>query len=125
MGASLGLGIEIPVVISSLGIGVSLAVAVLSRCCPPDSGAAASRLPLREVMAGAVEEAPFAASGCVGGRYAVRNFRGASRAASGKLLYLAGDALCGLIAGAILIIPPPFRTCSPWGWNACTGRCPE
>ena len=109
MGASLGLGIEIPVVISSLGIGVSLAVAVLvpllSAWIPVRR---ASRLPLREVMAGALEEAPPSRRLVVAVGAALFGISVAlPRAASGKLLYLAGGcSLLGLIAGAILIIPP-------------------
>ena len=88
----MGLGIEIPVVISSLGIGVSLAVAVLvsllSAWIPVRR---ASRLPLREVMAGALEEAPPSRRLVVAVGAALFGISVAlPRAASGKLLYLAG-----------------------------------
>lgn len=108
MGQSLSQGIEIPIVISPFSIIFSFAVAVvvslLSAWMPVRR---ASRLPIKDVMLGSVEE-----------KQVPRRFILAAgvalfvvsiilpKLASGNMLYLAGGfSLLGLIAATILIVP--------------------
>lgn len=108
MGQSLSQGIEIPIVISPFSIIFSFAVAVfvslLSAWMPVRR---ASRLPIKDVVLGSVEE-----------KQVPRRFILAAgvalfvvsiilpKLASGNMLYLAGGfSLLGLIAATILIVP--------------------
>lgn len=108
MGSSLSQGIEIPVIISIPGVLLSFAVAVivslLSAWLPVRR---ASRLPVKEVVLGAVEERQLPRPLIVGTGAAL--FVASAllpRFASGNLLYLAGGvSLLGLIAATILAIP--------------------
>ncbi|PNV63444.1 ABC transporter permease [Clostridium sp. chh4-2] len=108
MGQSLSQGIEIPVVISGFGILFSFAVAVivslLSAWLPVRR---ASRLPIKEVVLGGVEENHIPGRLIVGaGTVLFVVSMILPKLVSGKALYLAGGfSLLGLIAAAILIIP--------------------
>ncbi|MDC7289657.1 FtsX-like permease family protein [Blautia schinkii] len=112
MGQSLSQGIEIPVVISPFSIIFSFAVAVivslLSAWLPVRR---ASRLPIKDVVLGSVEEKQIPHRFIVGAGavlFIVSIFlpRLASGGASEKLLYASGGfSLLGLIAAAILIVP--------------------
>lgn len=108
MGKSLSQGIEIPVVISPAGIALSFAVAVvvslLSAWFPVRR---ASRLPIKDVVLGSVEEQPVSHWFIIGaGVVLFLVSMVLPRLASGRLLYLAGGcSLLGLIAAAILIVP--------------------
>lgn len=108
MGRSLSQGIEIPVVISPFSILFSFTVAVvvslLSAWLPARR---ASRLPIKDVVLGRVEEKhihrPLAAGA---GALLFAASVLLPRLTSGRLLYLAGGfSLLGLIAAAILIVP--------------------
>ena len=108
MGQSLSQGIEIPVIVSPAGILLSFAVAVvvslLSAWLPIRR---ASRLPVKEVVLGTVEEARsshrFIA---VGGVILFAISALLPRAVTKDLLYPAGGfSLLGLIASAILFVP--------------------
>ena len=109
LGQSLSMGIEIPVVISPRGIVVSFTVALLasllSAWLPVHR---ASRLTVNDVVLGVVEEPPPPRRWTVGaGALLLILSVFLPRAASGNLLYLAGGcSLLGLIAAAILLIPP-------------------
>lgn len=108
MGQSLSQGIEIPVIVSPAGILLSFAVAVvvslLSAWLPIRR---ASRLPVKEVVLGTVEEARsshrfIAVSGVI--LFAISALL--PRAVTKDLLYPAGGfSLLGLIASAILFVP--------------------
>lgn len=108
MGQSLSQGIEIPVVISPFSILFSFAVAVivslLSAWLPVRR---ASRLPIKDVVLGSVEETHIPRRLIVGAGavlFVVSIFL--PKLASGKMLYLAGGfSLLGLIAATILIVP--------------------
>jgi ABC-type antimicrobial peptide transport system permease subunit len=108
MGQSLSQGIEIPVVISPSGIIISftvaIAVSLLSAWLPVHH---ASRLPIKEVVLGTVEEKRIPRHFIVGIGFVlflISIFL--PKLVSGKLLYLAGGfSLLGLIAATILIIP--------------------
>ena len=108
MGKSLSQGIELPVVISPAGIALSLAVAVvvslLSAWFPVRR---ASRLPIKDVVLGSVEEQAVSHRFIIGaGVLLFLISMVLPRLASGRLLYLAGGcSLLGLIAAAILIVP--------------------
>lgn len=121
MGQSLSQGIEIPVIVSPAGILLSFAVAVvvslLSAWLPIRR---ASRLPVKEVVLGTVEEARsshrFIA---VGGVILFAISALLPRAVTKDLLYPAGGfSLLGLIASAILFVP--FLPIWPRGeWSVC------
>lgn len=108
MGQSLSQGIEIPVVISPFSILFSFAVAVivsvLSAWIPVRR---ASRLPIKDVVLGSVEERQIPRHWIVGAGavlFVVSILL--PKLSSGKMLYLAGGfSLLGLIAGTILIAP--------------------
>lgn len=108
MGQSLSQGIEIPVVISPFSILFSFAVAVivslLSAWLPVRR---ASRLPIKEVMLGSVEERKIPRRLIVGAGvilFVISLIL--PKLASGKMLYLAGGfSLLGLIAATILVVP--------------------
>lgn len=109
MGKSLSQGIEIPVVISPLGTILSLVVAVaaslLSAWLPVRR---ASRLPIKEVVLGMVEEKrptrPRSVILMGTALFLISWFL--PRLATGQWLYVAGGlSLLGLIAATILIIP--------------------
>ena len=108
MGQSLSQGIEIPVVISPVSIIVSFTVAVaaslLSAWLPVRR---ASRLPIKDVVLGTVEEKRIPRRFIVGigiVLFLISVFL--PKAVSGKMLYLAGGfSLLGLIAATILVIP--------------------
>lgn len=108
MGQSLSQGIEIPVVISPSGIIISftvaIAVSLLSAWLPIHR---ASRLPIKEVVLGTVEEKRIPRHYLVGIGFALFLFSiFLPKVVSGKMLYLAGGfSLLGLIAATILIIP--------------------
>lgn len=108
MGKSLSQGIEIPVGISPAGIALSFAVAVvvslLSAWFPVRR---ASRLPIKDVVLGSVEEQAVSHRFIIGaGVLLFLVSMVLPRLASGRLLYLAGGcSLLGLIAAAILIVP--------------------
>lgn len=112
MGQSLSQGIEIPVVVSPFGIYFSFAVAVivslLSAWLPVRR---ASRLPIKDVVLGSVEERQIphrfiVGAGAVLFIVSVILPRLASGGAPEKLLYASGGfSLLGLIAAAILIVP--------------------
>jgi len=109
MGQSLSQGIEIPVVISPSGVilsfTVAIAVSLLSAWIPVRQ---ASGLPIKDVVLGTVEEKRISRHFIVGIGFVlflISVFL--PKAASGKLLYLAGGfSLLGLIVATILIIPP-------------------
>lgn len=108
MGQSLSQGIEIPVVIAPLNILCSFAVGVivsmLSAWIPVRR---ASRLPIKDVVLGRVEEKHMSRRRIVGAGailFVVSILL--PRLAAGKMLYLAGGfSLLGLIAATILIVP--------------------
>ncbi len=108
MGNSLAQGIEIPVIISLPGVFLSFAVAVivslLSAWLPVRR---ASRLPIKDVVLGTVEERHIPRPLIVGMGivlFAVSALL--PHFASGNMLYLAGGfSLLGLIAATILVIP--------------------
>ena len=109
MGQSLSQGIEIPVVISPFSIIISLIVAVvvslLSAWLPVRR---ASRLPIKDVILGTVEEKRISRRFIVGigiVLFLISVFL--PKVVSGNMLYLAGGfSLLGLIAATILVIPP-------------------
>ncbi len=108
MGKTLSQGIEIPVMISLPGVFLSFAVAVivslLSAWLPVRR---ASRLPIKDVVLGTVEERHIPRPLIVGMGivlFAVSALL--PHFASGNMLYLAGGfSLLGLIAATILVIP--------------------
>ncbi|MFT3982844.1 MAG: FtsX-like permease family protein [Lachnospiraceae bacterium] len=108
MGQSLSQGIEIPVVISPFSIMISFTVAVavslLSAWLPVRR---ASRLPIKDVVLGTVEEKGIPRRFIVGigiVLFLISVFF--PKVVSGKMLYLAGGfSLLGLIAATILVIP--------------------
>lgn len=108
MGQSLSQGIEIPVVISPFSILFSFAVAVvvslLSAWLPVRR---ASRLPIKEVVLGSVEEKHVPRRVIVGAGVVLFVISVLlPKLASGKMLYLAGGfSLLGLIAATILVVP--------------------
>lgn len=112
MGQSLSQGIEIPVVISPFSIvfsfSVGVIVSLLSAWIPVRR---ASRLPIKDVVLGSVEERQIPRRFIVGAGivlFIISIFlpRLVSESGSGGLLYLAGGfSLLGLIAAAILIVP--------------------
>ncbi len=108
LGQSLSQGVEIPVVISPLSIIASIlmavAVSLFSAWAPVRR---ASRLPIKEVVLGTVEEkrAPRRLLVLAGALLLIASLL-LPKVASGKMLYLAGGfSLLGLIAATILIIP--------------------
>lgn len=108
MGQSLSQGIEIPVVISPFSIIFSFAVAVivslLSAWLPVRR---ASRLPIKDVVLGNVEEKHIPRRLIVGAGVVLFVISVIlPKVASGNMLYLAGGfSLLGLIAATILIVP--------------------
>jgi putative ABC transport system permease protein len=108
MGKSLSQGIEIPVVISPFSIMISFTVAVavslLSAWLPVRR---ISRLPIKDVVLGTVEEKRIPQRGIVGigiALFMISVFL--PKVVSGTMLYLAGGfSLLGLIAATILVIP--------------------
>ncbi len=108
MGKTLSQGIEIPVMISLPGVFLSFAVAVivslLSAWLPVRK---ASRLPIKDVVLGTVEERHIPRPLIVG--MGIVLFAVSALLpyfASGNMLYLAGGfSLLGLIAATILVIP--------------------
>lgn len=108
MGQSLSQGIEIPVVISPFSIIFSFAVAVvvslLSAWLPVRR---ASRLPIKDVVLGNVEEKHIPRRLIVGAGVVLFVISVIlPKLASGNMLYLAdGFSLLGLIAATILIVP--------------------
>ena len=108
MGQSLSQGIEIPVVISPFSIISSFAVAVivslLSAWLPVRR---ASRLPIKDVVLGNVEEKHIPRRLIVGAGVVLFVISVIlPKLASGNMLYLAGGfSLLGLIAATILIVP--------------------
>ena len=108
MGKSLSQGIEIPVVISVPGVILSFAVAVIvSLCSAWLPVCRASRLPIKDIVLGTVEEKHIPRPLIVGiGIVLFIVSALLPRFASGTMLYLAGGfSLLGLIAAAILVIP--------------------
>lgn len=109
MGNSLAQGIEIPVIISLFSIMISFAVAIaasmLSALLPIRR---ASRLPIKEVVLGTVEEKKISKQFIFGLGFVLFLVSVVlPRIASDNLLYLAGGfSLLGLITATILIIPP-------------------
>jgi putative ABC transport system permease protein len=109
MGQSLSQGIEIPVVISPLNIMISftvaIAVSLLSAWLPVRR---ASRLPIKDIVLGTVEEKRIPRRHIVGAGivlFLISVFL--PKVVSGNMLYLAGGfSLLGLIASTILLIPP-------------------
>lgn len=108
MGQSLSQGIEIPIVISPFSIIFSFAVAVvvslLSAWLPVRR---ASRLPIKDVVLGNVEEKHIPRRFIVGAGVVLFVISVIlPKLASGNMLYLAGGfSLLGLIAATILIVP--------------------
>lgn len=108
MGQSLSQGIEIPVVISPFSIlfsfSVALIVSLLSAWIPVRR---ASRLPVKEVVLGTVEEKQVPRPVIVGiGLVLFAASVILPKLASGNMLYIAGGfSLLGLIAATILIVP--------------------
>lgn len=108
MGQSLSQGIEIPIVISPFSIIFSFAVAVvvslLSAWLPVRR---ASRLPIKDVVLGSVEEKHIPRRFIVGTGVVLFVISVIlPKLASGNMLYLAGGfSLLGLIAATILIVP--------------------
>lgn len=108
MGQSLSQGIEIPIVISPFSIIFSFAVAVvvslLSAWLPVRR---ASRLPIKDVVLGSVEEKHIPRRFIVGAGVVLFVISVIlPKLASGNMLYLAGGfSLLGLIAATILIVP--------------------
>ena len=109
MGKSLTQGIEIPVVISPFSIlgsfVVAIGVSLLSAWLPVYR---ASRLPIKDVVLGSVEERQVPQRFIVGaGALLFIISLVLPKMASGNMLYLAGGfSLLGLIAATILIVPP-------------------
>lgn len=109
MGNSLAQGIEIPVIISLFSIMISFVVAIaasmLSALLPIRR---ASRLPIKEVVLGTVEEKKISKQFIFGLGFVLFLVSVVlPRIASDNILYLAGGfSLLGLIAATILIIPP-------------------
>lgn len=108
MGQSLSQGIEIPVIISPFSIlfsfSVALVVSLLSAWIPVRR---ASRLPVKEVVLGTVEEKQVPRPVIVGiGLVLFAASVILPKLASGNMLYIAGGfSLLGLIAATILIVP--------------------
>ncbi|MDE7244965.1 MAG: FtsX-like permease family protein [Oscillospiraceae bacterium] len=108
MGKSLTQGIEIPVVISPFSILgsfiVAIGVSLLSAWLPVYR---ASRLPIKDVVLGSVEERQVSRRFIVGaGALLFIISLVLPKMASGNMLYLAGGfSLLGLITAAILIVP--------------------
>ena len=108
MDKSLSQGIEIPIVVSVSGIFLSFSVAVivslLSAWLPVRR---ASRLPIKDVVLGTVEEKHTPHRLIIGTGIALFIIsEKKKKIASGNMLYLAGGfSLLGLIAATILIIP--------------------
>ena len=108
MGQSLSQGIEIPIVISPFSIIFSFAIAVvvslLSAWLPVRR---ASRLPIKDVVLGSVEEKHIPRRFIVGAGVVLFVISVIlPKLASGNMLYLAGGfSLLGLIAATILIVP--------------------
>ncbi|WP_324824349.1 ABC transporter permease [Sinanaerobacter sp. ZZT-01] len=108
MGQSLSQGIEIPVVISPVSIiasfTVAVAVSLLSAWLPVRR---ASRLPIKDVVLGTVEEKHIPRRFIVGiGIVLFWVSVVLPKIVSGNMLYLAGGfSLLGLIAATILVIP--------------------
>ena len=108
MGQSLSQGIEIPIVISPFSIIFSFAIAVvvslLSAWLPVRR---ASRLPIKNVVLGNVEEKHIPRRFIVGAGVVLFVISVIlPKLASGNMLYLAGGfSLLGLIAATILIVP--------------------
>ena len=108
MGQSLSQGIEIPIVISPFSIIFSFAVAVvvslLSAWLPVRR---ASRLPIKDVVLGSVEEKHIPRRFIVGAGVVLFVISVIlPKLASGNMLYLVGGfSLLGLIAATILIVP--------------------
>lgn len=108
MGQSLSQGIEIPVVISPFSIlfsfAVALIVSLLSSWIPVRR---ASRLPVKEVVLGTVEEKTVPRPLIIGLGLALFVISVIlPKLASGNMLYIAGGfSLLGLIAATILIVP--------------------
>lgn len=108
MGRSLAQGIAIPIVLTPysvlLPLAVALGVSLLSALLPVRR---ASRLPIKAVVLGTVEQKPPGrrlAFGCGAALLALSLFL--PRATPDRLLYPAGGlSLLGLIAAAILLIP--------------------
>ena len=108
MGQSLSQGIEIPVVISPFSIMISfivaIAVSLLSAWLPVRR---ASRLPIKDVVLGTVEEKRISRHFIVGigiVLFLISAFL--PKVVSGNMLYLAGGfSLLGLIVATILLIP--------------------
>lgn len=109
MGHSLSQGIEIPVVISPFSIMISftvaIAVSLLSAWLPVRR---ASRLPIKDVVLGTVEEKRIPRHIIVGiGIVLFFTSAFLPKVVSGNLLYLAGGfSLLGLIVATVLVIPP-------------------
>lgn len=109
MGQSLSQGIEIPVILSPSSIMISFIVAItvslLSAWIPVRH---ASRLPIKDVVLGTVEEKRIPRRFILGIGFVlflISIFL--PKVVSGNMLYLAGGfSLLGLIASTILIIPP-------------------
>lgn len=108
MGQSLSQGIEIPVIVSISGMILSLFVAVivsmLSAWLPVHR---ASRLPIKDVVLGTVEEKHISRRFIVGAGIVLFIISVIlPHLASGNMLYVAGGfSLLGLIAATILMIP--------------------
>lgn len=108
MGQSLSQGIEIPVVLSPLSMissfAVALGVSLLSAWLPVRR---ASRLPIKDVVLGSVEEKHIPRRFIIGaGVLLFVVSLVLPKLASGNMLYLAGGfSLLGLIAASILIVP--------------------
>ncbi|MFQ7282058.1 MAG: FtsX-like permease family protein, partial [Christensenellales bacterium] len=108
MGQSLSQGIEIPVVISPFSMissfAVALGVSLLSAWLPVRR---ASRLPIKDVVLGSVEEKHIPRRFIIGaGVLLFVVSLVLPKLASGNMLYLAGGfSLLGLIAASILIVP--------------------
>ncbi|WP_210089434.1 ABC transporter permease [Paenibacillus turicensis] len=109
MGHSLSQGIEIPVVISPYSILISFAVAIivslLSAWIPVRR---ASRLPIKEVVLGTIQETTISRRFIYGIGFVLFVLSILlPRLAPKNMLYVAGGfSLLGFIAGTILIIPP-------------------
>lgn len=108
MGRSLAQGIAIPIVLTPysllLPLAVALGVSLLSALLPVRR---ASRLPIKAVVLGTVEQKPRSRSLTVGGGSALLALSlFLPRAVPDRLLYPAGGlSLLGLIAAAILLVP--------------------
>lgn len=108
MGQSLSQGIEIPIILSPLGVALSVTVAVsvslLSAWLPVRR---ASRLPVKDVVLGHVEERSVPRPIIIGAGAMLFGLSIAlPKLASGKALYPAGGlSLLGLIAATLFIVP--------------------